>query len=209
MIAELERTGIRYRWLEHHDSPVDKQDWDWSQDMPSVSTAPRQRDRLADTLKKFSVAHAADRPGLRQDLVRRIAGAESPGSYIEEALLVAVDLPTPGRLDDAIDILAEVGNASVQFANHAMFESPQHERDDDYWYVLVRAACEVGDESTTRTIVNWAMDDDRRMVREAAVEVLGDLDKDWALAQLREMQSSDPSSLIRDLAVDMIAERPR
>lgn len=143
--------------------------------------------------------HARD--AARSAIVRKIVRSNSPDEYIEMTLQTFIASAIPGRLDDAIDILCQVGPILAQFATEITSRALSAEPDKDYWYVLMRALGKSRLPSARILIDSlWGRSP------EAGVEAFADLGGPESLQRLRTVAHTAPSEFIRKLAAEILEE---
>lgn len=109
-----------------------------------------------------------------------------------------------GRLDDAIDLLGlmDAGRVSA-LVERSLQADPSMATDEDYWFVLIRAAGRKG----AREIVERSLKSPTLALQEAAVQALGDIADPAAVETLKSI-ASDPGRprIIRELARDLVSD---
>lgn len=180
----------------------------WYPNTPPTSTkgnltnAPKAIQFGHDVARFQKIAgHARD--AARSAIVRKIIRSNSPDEEIEMTLQTFISSAVPGRLDDAVDILCQVGPMLAQFATETTSRVLSVEPDKDYWYVLIRALGKSGLPSARILIDSlW------QRSPEAGVEAFADLGGPESLQRLRTVAHADPSEFIRQLAAENLEECP-
>ena len=166
-----------------------------------IRTEPPQVLRFEHEVARFQRALGTERDALRSAIVRKIMAADYPDEYVEVVIQTFVLSSRPGRLDDAVDILSETPRVLPQFVSELLSQPPDNERDEDYWYVLIRALGK-SSLSSARMFIEmlWPKSP------EAAVEALGDLGGPESLQRLRDIAGTDASEFIRQMAAEILEE---
>lgn len=121
---------------------------------------------------------------------------------IKILLIAANSALQPGRLDDAIDVLADRNHVRLDL-NTFQSVLTAFRDNSDLTYALVRAAGKrKGDIAIAA--VNHALADSSTV--DAAIDALVDIGDDWARKKLRELSERAPTSALRELAADGLAE---
>jgi len=152
-------------------------------------------------VSNFQRTVGRQREVVRSAIVKKIVASDAPDEYIQTVIDTLLSSGRPGRLDDAIDILAETGRVLPQFILETLAQQQGTEADEDYWYVLIRA---VGKSKlpSARMLIQllWSRSP------EAAVEALRDMGDDDSIKRLRAIATSEPSEFIRQMAAEFIEE---
>jgi hypothetical protein len=168
----------------------------------SNTTEAPQSTVFGQQVARFQRAVGAERMALRAVIVRSIVSAEpSADEQIEIVLQVPLESARPGRLDDAVDILAETGPVLERFVGGTLARSDGADRDEDYWYVLIRALGKSKSEMVRSHFESlW------NQSPEAVVEALGDLGDAESLRRLQEIAGGDAPEFIRRLASETLRD---
>jgi hypothetical protein len=135
-----------------------------------------------------------------QAIIRAGASAEN----VDRALQVLLSEHRSGRLDDAVDILKLLGREVVRtvFKNALSTYAPDGDN-DDYWYVLIRAAGRTGVGDISRHFLRSPF----LALEEAAVQALGDIGDAAALDDLRIIaKETGRPQLVRELAEELASD---
>jgi hypothetical protein len=166
-------------------------------------TEPPASLRFEYQVARFQRAVGHQRDAARSAIVKRLlqAGGDSD-EYIQTLVCTLISSARPGRLDDAIDILAQCGNLLEHFV-YEVLSQPQTAQtsDEDFWYALIRG---IGKSPlpSARMLVELLSSKSP----EAAVEALGDLGDDESLKRIRAVAAASGSEFIRDLAAATLDE---
>lgn len=159
---------------------------------------------FGENLRAFITASAEMRHLLRPELEYDLKHAPRPARYIHMALDDFVASAVPGRLDDAIDLLATIEGAVLStFLWRGWRQDERYS--DDHWYVLILALSRK-DESSLNRLYPTLMSSPRRAVHEAVVEALGHCGNSRARQRLSHISETDESAFVRELAVDWLEE---
>ena len=144
-------------------------------------------------------AHGKHR--VRSLIIDELQKRERLNERINKLLEQAVRASRPGRLDDAIDVLA---NEAVPFWEYASSECFQglELRGEDEVYILLRVA----GKRREWPLVALALEGALATTREAASEALCDIATSVAKRKLLELANNDPSSSVRKLAEERLDE---
>jgi hypothetical protein len=170
-----------------------------------------------DLIPRLLASSHRDRPALRAEVVERLRLGPDPGGCLEALLCGCTQRGGPDGLDIAIDVLAQCGDLAADRAGKLWYEDagrwagssphPRHHREDDVWYILLRA---VGRSEIDRwrklTVLACCAFDGPVGVREAAVRGLGDADGPHAARLLRRVADADPSRAVREAADEVLAD---
>jgi hypothetical protein len=182
---------LKERWLETT-SPTPTKD--------NRTEAPKAI-KFGHEVARFQKIAGHARDAARSAIVRKIVRSNSPDEEIEITLQTFIASAVPGRLDDAVDILCQVGPMLAQFATETTSRALSVAPDKDYWYVLIRALGKSGLPSARILIDSlW------KRSPEAGVEAFADLGGPESLQRLRTVAHTDPSEFIRQLAAEILEE---
>jgi hypothetical protein len=170
----------------------------------------------ADLVRRLIDAPHRDRPARRAEVVDRLRTGPDRGDCLDTLLRECTERGGPDGLDLAIDVLARCGTLAADRARDLWHEDagrwggmsyPGHHRNDDVWYVLLRALgrSEV-DPWRKLAILNYCAMDGPVSVREAAVRGLGDMGEPGMIRLLRRIAWSDPYRAVREAAAEVIAD---
>ena len=140
----------------------------------------------------------------RTEAVQAIMQAGASTTIVDQALRSIIDVHRSGRLDDAIDILSELGRTRIHdLAAARLGTFPPDGTNDDYWYAIIRAAGRLGDRQTVETLLSLG----NAALKEAAIEALGDIGGSEALGDLRRLSGdSNQPEFIRKLAEEVASD---
>ena len=160
--------------------------------------------RIEAALDQVRIAVGQDKVRAQFEATHTITRAGASVEDVDRAIRLLLGVHRSGRLDDAIDILALLGRDVVHAVAQARLSvfAPDGSN-DDYWYVLIRAAGRTGDHDLLRRFLGSRF----IALEEAAVQALGDIGDSTALKDLRRI-ANDPrrSQLIRELAEELASE---
>ena len=171
--------------------------------------------RFRSILKRHATCSGVERARSRKVLVEYITFSPNSRLLINELILHCISMKSPDRLDVAIDVLSEVGDAIVNYAYDylqrdiqqwvKLYPRAKFRPNDDYWYVLLRAVgrCD-GNEDKRFQILSACQDEPTRGVAESVVEGLADLGTPKALALLRNYADTNRDAFIRRLASESL-----
>jgi hypothetical protein len=97
---------------------------------------------LRDVVRRLQKRTGAARDATRAAIVSDVKGSDDPAGAIKVVLRALLESRVPGRLDDAVDILAACGEP-VRDAVRSMLIDPDivaFREEDDCWYVLMRSS---------------------------------------------------------------------
>lgn len=161
---------------------------------------------LMDIVKSFLEARGLHRSHLRGAIVRKLKEASPPLRITEGVIQTLLKSNKPGRLDDTIDILSQMGPNLYSFAPEILWRRQgEQARDPDLCYVVVRSLGRV-DHSSKEPFALWASTLSEEAAREAVVQTLGETDAPWSKALLDKIAREDTSDFIRDLARETLAD---
>lgn len=161
---------------------------------------------FGENVRAFRDADVARRHQLRSPLVSDIKQSTEPDRFIAMLLREILASRKAGRLDDAIDILAELGHPLEMFVRRTIGQEPEDRREENYWYVLIRALGRSVDAAMFRAYVPYWIGSNNRSIREAVVEALGEENHPASAALLRQMAATDKSRLVQELASNVVKE---
>ncbi len=142
--------------------------------------------RFRSILKRHATQTGQQRKRSRSVLVEYITFSPNARLLINELILQCIGMKSPERLDIAIDVLSEVGDAIVSYAYDylqrdiqqwsKLYPNIKFRPNDDYWYVLLRAvgSCS-GSEEKRFQILSACQDERTRGVAESVIEGLAAL----------------------------------
>jgi hypothetical protein len=171
----------------------------------------------ADLVRRLIDAPHRDRPALRAEVVARLRTGPDRGDCLDTLLRECTERGGPDGLDLAIDALAQCGTLAADRARDLWHDDvprwaaapphPRLHRDDDVWYVLLRAVGRAeADPWRKLTILAYCALDGTPAVREAAVRGLGDAGEPGATRLVRRIAGADPSRAVRESAAEVLAD---
>lgn len=162
--------------------------------------------QMATQLPKAQGIH---RDALRNALISAVRNPpllEPPAAYISAVLDGLLASKQPGRLDEAIDILACAGPEVERFAIDAARSVRPSDEHDDFWFVVVQALGRVTATGAPHSLVEWALSSDRRQLIEAGISVLGERADEGSKKRLGQLATEHPSVFVRDLAGEALED---
>lgn len=169
--------------------------------------------RFRTIIRQHAEGHGSVRKELRLQLVEYLRYSPNSDSLIDELIRFCVSLPSPDRLDIAIDVLSQIGRTIYDYAYRFLVDDIKkwsnlypgraYKPNDDYWYILLRsvAQSETNDDLKL-SLVSMCCEATSRGVLEAVVEALGDIG-DIANPQLTKLSRHDDKS-IAELATEVL-----
>ncbi len=147
---------------------------------------------------------AQDKVRAVTEAAQAITRAGASAENVDRAIRTLLSAKRSGGLDDATDILTLLGGNVVRSVveTHLPVFAPDGSN-DDYWYVLIRAAGRTGD----REIPKRFLESRLLALEEAAVLALGDIGDFAALEDLRRVvNDSRRPQIIRELAEELVSD---
>lgn len=173
--------------------------------VPSLlDAAASWRAAIEGALRRVQEASGVAKAKARTEAVQAIIRAGTSTEVLDHAVRSIIGVHRSGRLDDAIDILSELGRVRIRSLAETWWRAFAADgTNDDYWYAVIRAAGRSGD----RGIPKKFLDSRFVALKEAAVEALGDIGDPVALEDLRQVAGdSDQPDFIRELAKELELE---
>ena len=156
-----------------------------------------------------ALGHAQTTQGVEKvraqaDAVQAIIRAGATSEIVDHAVRSLIGTHRSGRLQDAIDILTQLGGDAVRSLADAWQRTfAPNGTNDDCWYAVIRAAARTGN----REIARRFLDSRFIALEEAAVEALGDIGDAAALEDLgRTANDLSRPQFIRELAQELLSD---
>jgi uncharacterized phage-associated protein len=144
------------------------------------------------------------REAIRANVVRLIGASKCPARYTDFATKLILSKQMPGRIDEAIELLASSGRDKVQsLFSEAALLMPPNEDNGDYWYALIRSMGFLGLSSDLTKFVTSPY----VRIREATAEALSDLGDEYSLSLLKALSETDQSTFIQRIATELLQDR--
>jgi len=162
-------------------------------------------------------ARGASRRSLREVCVSYLKFSPQADRLINELILECTKLKSPDRLDLAIDILQELGDALYDYAFkffqcdvtqwNYLLPGRTYEPDDDYWYILLRSVARSSIDDSKKLSFVWSCrETSHRGVLEGLVEALGDIGSAAAMEKLGIL-SRHEDNFIAQLAHEVLKDQ--
>lgn len=180
---------------------VPKSPYDWV-DKRKMDTATVAAG-AADVVGLYHHTAGDKKRALMPVIVRKVQASDSPSNEINAAIEKLLASPKEGRIDDAIDILSELGQWLDSFAMDVI---RRPEVDDDYGYIIIRAIARAKRCRNAPFLIDWAAGSTNQSLREAAVGALGDLADPASVDRLRTIAQKDHSKFIRTMAQETLED---
>lgn len=169
--------------------------------LSETSTELPKMFRISNDVSRFQRLVGRERDSARETIVDTIRISLSPDQSVECLLRTFISSPIPGRLDDAVDILSQIGDILTRFVREVM-SLPEHpDVDEDYWYVLIRALGKTNLPLSRQIVSSLWMKSE-----EAVIEALGDFGDTQSIDRLEEIAAQDLSRTNRELAAEILEE---
>ena len=108
----------------------------------------------------------------RTEAVQAINRTGAFTQVVDHVIRSLIRVHRSGRIDDAIDILSELGNLRIRALATTLEQTfAPNGSDHDYWYAVIRAAGRSGDREIPKSFLSSRF----TALQEAAVEALGDI----------------------------------
>lgn len=168
-------------------------------------------------IRMHEKARGESRRSLREVCVSYLKFSPNADRLIDELILECTQLRSPDRLDIAIDILQELGDALYDYAfkffrcdimqwNH-LLPGRTYEPNDDYWYILLRSVARSSIDDSKKLSFVWSCrETSHRGVLEGLVDALGDIGNAAALEKLGIL-SRHGDSFIAQLAQEVLEDQ--
>ncbi len=147
---------------------------------------------------------ARQKPKVRSLIIDELKKGERVNERVNILLTRSAKAASPGRLDDAIDVLASQDTPLGDYVSPEVLEGFNVWNEDEI-YILLRAAGKRRD-GKAWPLVARALDSTLASTREAAVEALCDIGTKAAKRKLQELADNDPSFSVRRLAEERLEE---
>lgn len=170
----------------------------------STETADLPLDQFIELTNRFLNAGGEQKHSMREKVLNELNAAlrlnERLSVFVGECLLSS----RAERLDDAIDVLSDPRVDLPSFLQMLDLPSVLDALEDDIVHVLVRAAGRRSDRSSR--LVDLALECDRAVVRESAIEAIADRGDSTARRRLTLIAETDQSPVNQELALELIAD---
>jgi hypothetical protein len=169
------------------------------------------------TVRTVFACHANLKAPWKKSIIESLTDARNsaPERLIDELLFLCSTEGGPDGLDMAIDILAKTKQLVLDYAWDYLGRDPAKwmpdsigakQRNDDYWYILLRAVGRTdADKKDRLRLITLFAGDESRGIRESVVEALGDLRTPEAKKALRRLKG-DADPFIRKIAGEALTD---
>ncbi|RIK84171.1 MAG: hypothetical protein DCC68_01935 [Planctomycetota bacterium] len=199
-----------YEQYEYHYDEFDARRREKDRGLCALTFSP-ELDRFEHDVRALLRAPAREKRVARDTVVSKIRNSSRSSEEraelrssdaIKSLIRLAVSSRRAGRLDDAIDVLSQVGPILELFIKDEYLRETTPGVNDDYWYVVLRAIGKSGLQNAFQLVeCLW------RNCPEAAVEALGEIDDERAVDKLRNCAADGSADEnVRAMANDILDE---
>jgi hypothetical protein len=175
---------------------------------------PGETSRFLSILHRHTTEKGSERHRLRDVLVEYLCFSPESNALINSLIGECIEMPSPDRLEIAIDVLAKMNEVIYEYAKEFrlndirkwkhLYPGKEYRPNADYWFILLRAVAQSEiDESKKLYFIGMCLDAPHRGVLEGVAEALGDIDSDQSRTRLSLLIDND-DPFIAELANELL-----